>query len=197
MIARVYFCAACLFAAAANGLSAQGKYCSTPFDTAVYNIKLANYASTVQALGNNCWRYCFEQNNSLPRIELVNRHTMQVLRLYFNYGGAKNTVDAFEILMFDSSYKIPLQAIVVNDSAGFVTSKKITLGLTKARVQNVLGRNIWQTITKGNKGQLVCMYVNSNAASPVLKRYNQPQYYIKCIFTNGVLTGYSFGFSYW
>jgi hypothetical protein len=158
-------------------------------DTAVNGIRLDDYNTTEKVLGKNIWNKQFEQAGSLPRIELVNKSKTQALRLFFHYGGSKNAVDEFEILCIDSTYKTPKQAVLIKDEL-FVTSRKIRLGITREEIVKILGNN-YKTNTTGNTERLVYVL---DQKSGFVKRYNQYQYYIKCILNKGVVVKYAFGF---
>ena len=158
-------------------------------DTAVNHINLNDFESTEQVLGKSCGNKLFEQAHSLPRIEIVNKARTQVLRLFFHYGGSKNSVDEFELVAIDSSYKIPKQ-VIYSKKELFLTSNKIHLGINKKDLVNKLGNN-YKSDKSGNDVQLT--YILSNKSNFV-RRYNQYQYYIKCVFRNDILIKYSFGF---
>ncbi|MEZ2440403.1 hypothetical protein AB6805_01680 [Chitinophaga sp. RCC_12] len=158
-------------------------------DTAVNGIYLNDYSTTERVLGKSIWNKQFEQGRSLPRIELINKSKTEVLRLFFHYGGSKNAVDEFEISYIDGAYKAPKLAVVTSDQC-FVTSRKIRLGITREEIVKILGNNYKTDIT-GNTERLVYVL---NQKSGFVKRYNQYQYYIKCILNKGVLVKYAFGF---
>ncbi|WP_142687372.1 hypothetical protein [Chitinophaga polysaccharea] len=158
-------------------------------DTAVNGIRLNDYVSTEKVLGKNIWNKLFEQGKSLPRIELVNKSKTQALRLFFHYGGSKNAVDEFEILLIDSTYKAPKQVVVLPAEV-FVSSRKIRLGISREEVVKILGNNC-KTHANGSTEQLTYAM---NEKAGFVKRYNQFGYYIKCIFSKGILVKYAFGF---
>jgi len=158
-------------------------------DTSVNNININDYKSTELILGKSIWNKQFEHAGSLPRIEIVNKTRTQILRLFFHYGGSKNSVDEFEIMNIDSVYKIPKQAIYLKDDQ-FITSNKICLGISKMDLVKKLG-NSYKSSISGGIERLV--YIIDNKSNFV-KRYNQYRYYIKCTFRNDTLIKYSFGF---
>lgn len=158
-------------------------------DTAVSNININDYESTERILGKNSWSKQFEQAGSLPRIEIVNRTGTQILRLFFHYGGSKNSVDEFELMSIDSTYKTPKQAIHLKDEQ-FITSNKIRLGISKNGLVKKLG-NGYKSNVSGNVERLV---YTVDGKSNFIRRYNQPRYYIRCVFKNDILIKYSFGF---
>jgi len=158
-------------------------------DTAVSNININDYKSTERVLGKSSWNKQFEQTGSLPRIEIVNKTGTQILRLFFHYGGSKNSVDEFEIMDIDSAYKIPKQAIYSEDEQ-FITSNKTYLGISRKDLVKKLG-NSYKSSISGNVEQLV--YTIDDKPNFV-RRYNQYRYYIKCVFKDGILIKYSFGF---
>lgn len=158
-------------------------------DTAVNGIRLNDYVSTEKVLGKNSWNKLFEQGKSLPRIELVNKPGTQALRLFFHYGGSKNAVDEFEILHIDSTYKAPKQVVAL--AAGeFVSSRNIKLGMSREEVVKILGAN-YKAHVDGSTERLA---YTMNEKAGFVKRYNQFGYYIKCIFSKGILVKYAFGF---
>jgi hypothetical protein len=158
-------------------------------DTAVNAIRLGEYASTEKVLGARLWDKHFEAGGMLPRIELVNHDKTQVLRLLFHYGGSRNSVDEFELLTIDKTYKLPAK-VVRMDVAGFVTSRKIALGVSKDSVMKVFG-NIFKTISMG---RVEVVFFEMDESTAFVKRHNEYMYYIKCSFRNGRLIKYSFGF---
>lgn len=158
-------------------------------DTAVNNININDDESTELVLGKNSWNKQFEQAGSLPRIEVVNKTGTQILRLFFHYGGSKNSVDEFEIINIDSVYRIPKQAIHLKDGQ-FITSNKIYLGINKGDLVKKLGNNYKSSIS-GNVERLV---YTADSKSDFVKRYNQYRYYIRCVFKDDILIKYSFGF---
>lgn len=158
-------------------------------DTAVCNIVINDHVSTERILGKNIWDKLFESKGHLPRIEVLNKDRTQLLRLIFHYGGAKNSVDEFEIIKIDSLYKIPQKAIVLS-CRGFVSGKKISLGMNRNEVTKILGVG-YKLSSKDGMEQL---YYSLDSKSGFVKRYNQFEYYIKCVFKDGVLIKYSFGF---
>lgn len=158
-------------------------------DTAVNNININDYKSTELLLGKNIWNKQFEHTGSLPRIEIVNKTKTQILRLFFHYGGSKNSVDEFEIMSIDSAYKIPKKAIYLKDER-FITSNKICLGISKKDLVNKLGNSYKSSIS----GSIERLVYTIDDKSNFVKRYNQYRYYIKCTFKNDILIKYSFGF---
>jgi hypothetical protein len=161
-------------------------------DTAVNAIKLGDYASTEKVLGARVWDKHFEANGILPRIELVNHDKTQVLRLLFHYGGSRNSVDEFELLAIDKSYKLPGKVVNMNVD-GFVTSRKIALGVSKDSVRKVFG-NIFKTLS--NKAGVEVTSFEMDESTAFVKRHNEYKYYIRCTFRNGMLIKYAFGFEY-
>jgi len=159
-------------------------------DTTVNQIKINDYRSTERVLGKDVWKNLFESKGSLPRIEVVNNTKTESLRLIFHYGGSKNSVDEFEIAGIDKSYKIPKQAIVLA-TATFITGNNIRLGMSKEEVVKILGAG-YKSNVKGKAEEL--LYTLNNK-SGFVRRYNQYEYYIRCLFRNGVLLKYSFGFT--
>jgi hypothetical protein len=159
-------------------------------DTAVNVIKLGDYASTEKLLGAKVWEKHFEADGMLPRIEIVNRDKTQVLRLLFDYGGSRNSVDQFELLAIDKSYKLPGK-VVRMDVGGFVTSRKIALGMRKDSVIRAIGKDYKMD---SKKGGIEVISFEMNESTAFVKRHNEYKYYIKCSFRNGVLIKYSFGF---
>lgn len=158
-------------------------------DTAVNNININNSESTERVLGKNSWDKQFEQAASLPRIEVVNRTGTQILRLLFHYGGSKNSVDEFELMDIDSTYKTPKLAIHLKDEQ-FITSNEIYLGISKNDLVKKLG-NSYKSSISGNVERLV---YTVDDKSNFVRRYNQYRYYIRCVFKNDILIKYSFGF---
>ena len=158
-------------------------------DTAVNNINIDDYESTERVLGKNSWSKQFEQAGSLPRIEVVNKTGTQILRLFFHYGGSKNSVDEFEIINIDSAYKIPKQAIHLKDEQ-FTTSNKICLGISKEDLVKKLGNSYKSSIS----GEVERLVYTADSKSDFVRRYNQHGYYIRCVFKDDVLIKYSFGF---
>jgi len=158
-------------------------------DTAVNNININDYESTERVLGKNSWSKQFEQAGSLPRIEAVNKTGTQILRLFFHYGGSKNSVDEFELMSVDSAYKIPKQAIHLKDEQ-FITSNKISLGISKGDLVKKLG-NSYKSSVSGNVERLV---YTVDSKSNFVRRYNQHMYYIRCVFKGDTLIKYAFGF---
>ncbi|SEN38988.1 hypothetical protein SAMN04488505_11036 [Chitinophaga rupis] len=158
-------------------------------DTAVNNITINDYKSTELVLGKNSWSKQFEQAGSLPRIEVVNKTGTQILRLFFHYGGSKNSVDEFEMINIDSAYKIPKQVVHLKDGQ-FITSNKIYLGITKEDLVKKLG-NSYKSSINGNVERLV---YTADSKSNFVRRYNQHGYYIRCVFKDDILIKYSFGF---
>jgi len=161
-------------------------------DTAVNTIRLGDYTSTEKVLGARVWDKHFEADGMLPRIELVNHDKTQVLRLLFHYGGSRNSVDEFELLAIDKSYKLPAK-VVRMDVGGFVTSRKISLGVSKDSVIKVFGKPFK---TLGNKAGMEVIAFEMDESTAFVKRHNEYKYYIKCSFRNGMLIKYSFGFEY-
>ena len=161
-------------------------------DTLVNNIKLSDYVSTEKVLGVNAWKKEFESNNLFPRIEVVNQNKTQVLRLFFHYGGNKNSVDEFELEIIDKNYKLPKQVIVMNIDS-FKTSRNITLQTTKSNVIKILG-NKYKVLSKNEDYEQ--LYYKIDKPSDFLKRFNQYKYYITCTFKENYLIKYSFGFEY-
>jgi len=158
-------------------------------DTAVNNININDYETTERVLGKNSWSKQFEQAGSLPRIEAVNKAGTQILRLFFHYGGSKNSVDEFELMSVDSAYKISKQAIHLKDEQ-FITSNKISLGISKGDLVKKLG-NSYKSSVSGNVERLV---YTVDSKSNFVRRYNQHTYYIRCVFKNDTLIKYAFGF---
>ncbi|WP_217604408.1 hypothetical protein [Chitinophaga sp. GbtcB8] len=158
-------------------------------DTAVNKININDYESTELVLGKNSWSKQFEQAGSLPRIEVVNKTGTQILRLFFHYGGSKNSVDEFEIINIDSAYKIPKQAIHLKDGQ-FITSNKICLGISKEDLVKKLGNSYKSSIS----GEVERLVYTADSKSDFVRRYNQHGYYIRCVFKDDVLIKYSFGF---
>jgi hypothetical protein len=161
-------------------------------DTSVNNIKLNDYVSTEKVLGAKAWEKNFEANNLFPRIEIVNQNKKQILRLLFHYGGSKNSVDEFEILAIDKSYKFPKQTIAMS-TRSFKTSRDITLFTKKSKVIKMLGSK-YKVLNK--RGDYEQVHFEIGNPSNFLKRYNQYKYYISCTFKKGFLIKYSFGFEY-
>jgi hypothetical protein len=158
-------------------------------DTMVIQIKINDIGTTEAILGKNIWQCLFESKGNLPRIELINKTKNQSLRLIFHYGGSKNSVDEFEILKIDSFYKIPTQAKVLKIDT-FVTGNGIKLGISKDEIVRILGNNY-----KSNaKGKIEELLYTLDSKAAFVKRYNQFEYYIRCLFKNGILVKYSFGF---
>lgn len=158
-------------------------------DTAVNNININDYESTERVLGKNSWSKQFEQAGSLPRIEAVNKTGTQILRLFFHYGGSKNSVDEFEIMEIDSAYESPGQVIHLKNEQ-FITSNKISLGISKGDLVKKLG-NSYKSSVNGKVEQLV---YTVDGRSNFLRRYNQHTYYIRCVFKDDILIKYAFGF---
>ncbi|HMI63784.1 MAG TPA: hypothetical protein VK518_22870 [Puia sp.] len=161
-------------------------------DTSVSKIKLGDHASTEKVLGARIWDKCFEAGGILPRIEIVNRDTTQVLRLLFHYGGSRNSVDEFELLTIDKGYKLPRKAAKM-DVVGFVTSKNIRLGMSRESIVKAIGNKFKIVSNKGGGEEI---YFELDESNQFVKRYNEDTYYIRCRFRNGVLVRYSFGFEY-
>jgi hypothetical protein len=74
---------------------------------------------------------------------------------------------------------------------GFVTSRKIALGISKDCVMKVFG-NTFKTL--GNKAGVEVISFEMDESTAFVKRHNEYKYYIKCSFRNGMLIKYSFGF---
>lgn len=161
-------------------------------DTAVNKIKLADRTSTEKVLGSAIWSKHFEAGGFLPRIEIVNKDRTQVLRLLFDYGGAKNSVDEFELAAIDKSYKLPAKAVVL-DVPGFTTSRKIALGMAKAEVVKIFGgAGAFKMVS--NKGGIEEVLLEIDETTDFVKRYNEYKYFVRCRFRQGILVKYSFGF---
>src|SRR5258708_18432 len=167
-----------------------GKHKSIIPDTSVNGIKLNDPASTEKVLGPKVWEKHFEAGGLLPRIEIVNHDRTQVLRLLFHYGGSKNSVDEFEILAIDKSYKLPTQVIVM-DVDRFLESRSIALLIKKESVIKAIGNKY--KVLKG-MADYEQLYFEIDNSSDFVKRHNEYKYYIKCSFKNGSLIKYSFGF---
>ncbi|HEY4108074.1 hypothetical protein [Puia sp.] len=159
-------------------------------DTAVNNIKLADRASTEKVLGTHAWDKHFEAGGMLPRIEIVNRDKTQVLRLLFDYGGSKNSVDGFQLLTVDKTYKLPAKTMTL-DVTGFVTSAKITLGMPRAGVLKAFGNKLRVV---SNKGGIEEMLLEMDESTAFVKRHNEYKYFARCSFKNSVLVKYTVGF---
>ena len=159
-------------------------------DTAVNSIKLGDRASTEKVLGRRIWDKHFEADGLLPRIEIVNRDSTQVLRLLVEYGGFMNSVNQFQIIAVDKHYKFPRKAVRMNIDS-FTTSRKISLFLKKERVISILG-NSYKVL--GGKGGDEEIFYESSETDDLVKRHNEYKYFIQCAFRNGVLVNYWFGF---
>lgn len=160
-------------------------------DTSVNNIKLGDRASTERVLGGaKVWEKHFEAGSILPRIEVVNRDTTQVLRLLFHYGGSKNSVDEFELRTIDKTYRLPAKTIKLEVST-FVTSRKISLGMRRDSVLKAIGDKFKVLSNKGGVEEII---FELDETSPLVIRHNEAAYYIRCRFKNGKLDRYSFGF---
>src|SRR4051812_10625237 len=99
-------------------LLAQPKQSSTtfPIEKSVNHIFLQDESTTIKQLGTNSWDKHFEADSMLPRIECINKTATEGLRLFFHYGGTKNSVAEFELLIISKEYKRPSQAISLNTS---------------------------------------------------------------------------------
>jgi hypothetical protein len=161
-------------------------------DTSVNKIELSDYRSTERVLGDSVWGKKFESDGLFPRIELINRARTQVLRLFFHYGGSKNSVDEFEMLDIDRHYKMPEYAIAL-DIDSFKTSRRIVLDIRKDSLINILGNGCKAFRKKSGYEEL---YYEVVSPSNLLKRYKQYKYYVKCVLKKGRLIKYSFGFKY-
>ena len=159
-------------------------------DTAVNKIKLGDYKSTERVLGPRVWEKSFEADGLLPRLEIVNRDSTQVLRLLVDYGGTKNAADQFEIVAIDKHYKLPRKLVRTNIDT-FRTSRKITLFLQKDSVIKILGRSYKVLSGRGGNEEL---FFESSETDDFVKRHNEYKYFIQCSFRNGVLVKYWFGF---
>jgi uncharacterized membrane protein len=159
-------------------------------DTAVNKIKLGDPRSTEKVLGPRIWDKNFEADGLWPRIEIVNRDSTQVLRLMVEYGGVKNSANQFQIIAIDKHYKFPRKAVRVNIDS-FTTSRKISLFLKKESVLKILGNSYKVLRGKGGNEEL---FFESSESDDFVKRYNEYKYFIQCVFRNGVLVNYWFGF---
>ena len=159
-------------------------------DSAINNLKLGDYKNTERIFGAVWDKKSFEADGLLPRLEIVNRDSTQVLRLMVEYGGVKDAANQFEILAVNKHYKFPRKLLRMNVDT-FKTSRKITLFLPKDSVIRILGRNYKASGGKEGNEELFFEIDDSNH---FVKRYNEWKYFIECTFRNGVLVDYSFGF---
>jgi uncharacterized membrane protein len=159
-------------------------------DTAVGRIKMGDPESTVKVLGPRIWEKHFEGDGLLPRIEVINRDSTQVLRLMIEYGGIKNSANQLQILAVDSRYKFPRKAVRVNVDK-FTSGLKVSLSQKKESVIRVLGKDYKVLAGKGGDEEII---YESSETDELVKRYNEYKYFIRCVFRKGVLVNYWFGF---
>jgi hypothetical protein len=160
------------------------------FDAAVNKIKLEDRASAEKVLGPRIWEKHFEADGLLPRIEIINRDSTQVLRLLVDYGGAMNSANQFQIVAVDKHYKFPKKAVRGNMDS-FTTSRKISLFQKKESVIKILGKGYRVLSGKGGDEEI---FYESSETDDFVKRHNEYKYFIQCSFRNGVLVKYLFGF---
>jgi hypothetical protein len=165
---------------------------SFPIEKSVFNIFLAEKKTLTKVLGINAWDKQFEADSMFPRIECLNKNKTEGLRLFFHYGGVKNSVAEFELFLTGGNYIKPAKAYALRITR-FRTGKGIVLGLTKNQVIAILGKN--GKHKKGLSGDELSYYTN-NPNTSVLKVYNAVAYFIKCKFSKGKLIKYNFGFEY-
>jgi len=161
-------------------------------DSAINKLRLGDNKNTEKLFGPVWDKMSFEADGQMPRLEIVNRDSTQILRLFVHYGGFKDAADEFEILAVDKHYKFPRKLLKMNIDT-FITSRKITLFLPKDSVINILGKKYTSSGDRKGNEDLFYELEESNA---FVKRYDQWKYFIQCSFRNGVLLDYSFGFEY-
>jgi hypothetical protein len=159
---------------------------------AIFGIYLQNDSSTEKILGKEIWNKHFEADSMFPRIECLGADSRQMLRLFFHYGGFKNSVAEFELLFTPSKYQKNKNVVSVK-SLEFVSKNGVRLGITKAQLIRLIGTNYKQN-TMGEYEELI--YYTENTNSGILKKLGGVAYFIKCKFKKGRLCQYNFGFEY-
>ena len=159
-------------------------------DTAINKIKMDDPESTVRVLGRRIWDRHFEADGLWPRVEIINRDSSKVLRLMVEYGGFVNSADQFQIIAIDKHYKFPRKAVRMNMDS-FTTSRSISLFQKKESVIRVLGKGYKVLAGKGGDEKI---FYESSETDDFVKRHNEYKYFIQCVFRNGVLVNYWFGF---
>jgi hypothetical protein len=159
---------------------------------AIFGIYLQNDSSTEKILGKEIWNKHFEADSMFPRIECLGADSRQMLRLFFHYGGFKNSVAEFELLFTPSKYQKNKNVVSVK-SLEFVSKNGVRLGITKAQLIHLIGTNYKQN-TMGEYEELI--YYTENTNSGILKKLGGVAYFIKCKFKKGRLCQYNFGFEY-
>jgi hypothetical protein len=159
---------------------------------AIFGIYLQNDSSTTNALGKDIWKKHFEADSMFPRIECFSADNRQILRLFFHYGGFRNSVAEFELLFTPSHYRKNKKVVSVK-SAEFVSKNGVRLGMTRAQLIRIIGTNYKQNTT-GEYEELI--YYTDDTNNGILKKLGGVAYFIKCNFRKGKLCQYNFGFEY-
>jgi hypothetical protein len=159
---------------------------------AIFGIYLQNDSSTEKVLGKEIWNKHFEADSMFPRIECFSADGGQILRLFFHYGGFKNSVAEFELLFTPSKYHKNKKVVNVK-SPEFVSKNGVRLGMTKAQLIRIIGTNYKQNTTGGYEDLI---YYTEDTNSGILKKLGGVAYFIKCKFRKGRLCQYNFGFEY-
>lgn len=167
---------------------------SSMIDTAINEISLNHAESTIKKLGNNAWDYYIEdKDEEFPYIECTNKSKNQLLRLFFHYGGVKNSVDEIEISMVTKKTTFSSKIIIV-DTDTFLSNKGLFLGMKKADVFKIYNRdsfNINKVVL--NQEELTFNLTDNDA---YVKTKNQYAYFSTLVFRNDRLIRYRFGFEY-
>lgn len=159
-------------------------------DISVNNIYIDDPESSVKVLGKQI--DLIEPDNDFPQVNVYNKDKTQILTLIFHYGGIRNSFSEFRIKLAKSNSNLPSKHL--QNIENFVTGKKISLGMTKNELVNILGNKYSETTKEA--GILIEYEIDDYDKSDFLKKYNMPHYYGRYHFKDNKLIEILFGFTY-
>jgi hypothetical protein len=162
-------------------------------DTSMNGISLQNPASILKYIGHTPVPI-ERSNDSFPNIVLFNNDTSERLIIFHHPGSKTNEFSEFYLeSVKKDTLKIDGDKSVTTQFTRFTTNNGIQLGTKTSYVTNTFKN----CIKLNTKKQVLSIVIVPQNNSPLLKKYNMPEYYANYYFDrHNKVSRISFGFHY-